>query len=168
MKTKFFPLILGVLALAGFTSCSDDDDKDLSLNEVPLAYQNALKTKYPDAVNVKWEQKGDYYVADFKEVGKDYDVWFGKEASWAMTEIDYGPNVMQLPPAVSSAYSESQYAYTCVVDDAVAYERTDRNFYVIEVEPSAGGADTYLYYNHDGTIIKVITQDVEIIPTTPI
>ncbi len=167
MKTKLFSLLLGTFAIVGFTSCSDDDN-DLSISEVPVAYQNALKAKYPDAVNVKWERKTDYYVADFEKPGEDYDVWFGPEAKWVMTEIDYGKNLMQLPPAVSSAYSESQYAYTCLVEEATAYERLDRTFYVIEVEPTSGGTDTYIYYNPDGTTLKVITQDIVITPTTPI
>lgn len=168
MKIKFLSLILGALAVAGFTSCSDDDDNDLSINEVPVAYQNALQAKYPDVVKVKWERKADYYVADFTREGNDYDVWFGSEAQWAMTEVDYGKGLMQLPPAVSSAYSESQYAYTCVIEDVTGYERPDKTFYVIEVEPTSGGADSYLYYNTDGTILKIITQDVDITPTTPV
>ncbi|MBD5214576.1 MAG: hypothetical protein HDS75_07145 [Bacteroidales bacterium] len=167
MKTKLFTWLFSAIALVGFASCGDDDN-DLPINEVPVAYQNALRAMYPEAVNVEWERNANFYVADFEKPGMDFDVWFGAEATWAMTEIDYGNNLMLLPPAVSSAYSESQYAYTCVVDDVKSYEHTDKAFYIIEVEPTNGGDDIYVYYNPDGTTLKVITQDVDITPVTPI
>ena len=37
-------------------ACSDDDDKDDV--EVPEAMPQALKSKYPSAIHVEWEQKG--------------------------------------------------------------------------------------------------------------
>ncbi len=47
----------------------------------------ALKSKYPSAIHVEWEQKGGYFVADCKVDGQEKDVWFNNQAEWKLTEM---------------------------------------------------------------------------------
>ena len=50
------------IAAMSFSAC-DDDDKNDNL-KVPDAVSKALKDKYPAAMDIEWERKGDYFVAD--------------------------------------------------------------------------------------------------------
>lgn len=167
MKKCLFSTCLVLMAMAGLASCGDDsDDRDIDRNDVPASYTEALKAKFPDAVNVKWEKTPGYYIAEFSKPQQEYDVWYGPGAEWAMTEVGYGHNLFFLPPVVDAALAESEYGKNHTVEDVTMYERTDRTFYIIEVEPMGGGADTYLYYAPDGTLVKTMTQDVDITPDT--
>ncbi|MCM1449762.1 MAG: PepSY-like domain-containing protein [Clostridiales bacterium] len=167
MKTHFFLIALTLMGTSLFTSCSDDDDHKTGTT-VPDTYTEALKAKYPEAKNVKWERKPSYYVAEFYETQKEYDVWFGNNAQWAMTEIDYGKNLFFIPAVVSEAFAKSAYGTGYNIDDVSEYQRTDMTFYLIEVDPIGGGTDEYLYYTPDGTLLKAITQDIDITPATKI
>ena len=168
MKTRFSILALGLVALLGFSSCSDDDDNDVNNKDVPEVYKNALAAKFPEATNVKWERTSQYYVAEFSKPQQEYDVWFAADAKWVMTETDYGKNLFFLPPAVEQALAKGPYGFEHTVEDVEMYERTDRTFYIIEVEPVKGDGDIYIYYAPDGTQIKAITNDVTITPDTAI
>ena len=164
MKYIFRLLLLPLLAMTALTGC--DDDKDVQANEVPLAYKTALSALYPDAVSVEWERDGGYYVADFNRMGHDYEVWLGNEATWAMTEIDNGNTLEGLPSGLIVAFANSAYGYVpdYTLDQVKEYQRPSGTFYVIEVEPNKGGADVYLFYDKDGTLLRTSTVDVDIRP----
>ena len=84
-----------------------------------------------------------------------------------MTETDYGKDLFYLPSVVEKSFSEGEYG-TWIVDDIDFYERTDKDFYLIEVE-KAGQRDMDLYYSPDGVLIKAVPDsDVEITPDTVI
>lgn len=167
MSTRFISIVFSIVALTGFSSCGDDsDDRDVNHSDVPAAYTEALKAKYPEAVNVRWEKTTEYYIAEFSKPQQEYDVWFGPGAKWAMTEVDYGHNLFFIPAVVNSAFANSEYGKDHTIEDVAMYERTDRTFYLIEVEPMSGGSDTYLYYAPDGTLIKTTSQDMDITPDT--
>ena len=157
-------LFLPMLAMLAFTACDSDDD--VPANEVPLSYKTALSSMYPDAVKVEWERDGGYYVADFARFGHDYDVWFGSEATWAMTEIDNGNTLEGLPSGLIVAFANSEYGYVpdYTLDQVKEYQRPSGTFYVIEVEPNKGGADVHLFYGPDGTLLRTSTVDIDIRP----
>lgn len=148
--------------MTALTGCADDND--VKANEVPLAYKTALSALYPDAVKVEWERDGGYYVADFTRYGHDYDVWFGSEASWAMTEIDYGNTLVGLPSGVIAAFANSGYEIDYTIDEVNEYQRPADTFYLIEVEHDKGGADVHLFYGPDGTLLRTATADIDIRP----
>lgn len=172
MKKKFFYLLIAAVTAMGFaSSCSDDDDDDISSNNVPEAVTNALKQKYPEAKNVEWSQKGEYYVAEFDETTRftDVDAWFTAAGEWAMTEKDYGKDLFLIPAAVNAGFNKTDYR-TWTVDDIDYYEfpAETRDFYVIEVE-TAGQPDTDLYFRPDGTLVKAVANDTSVItPATVI
>lgn len=156
-----------MMAAVGLVSCNDDNDDN---NAPSVAFQYALDQLYPGATGVKWEKKGNYQVAEFGQNRAEYDIWFNAlSVEWAMTEIDYGNNLMQVPDLpVVKAIEESEYGMW-TVDDATYYQRTDMSFYVIEME-TAGKPDTDLYISPEGKIIKAIpsSQSPDITPTTNI
>lgn len=157
MKKKFLGLLAAALCIFALPSC-DDNDNDIKYNDVPNNIMNTFQQTYPNAGKVEWEKKGKYYVADFINDSIDMDVWFNPgDGSIAMSEYDYGRNLMYLPPEVDKAFADGEYGYW-TVDDVKYYDRTALNsFYLIEVE-KAGQRDKELYYGSDGKLIKAIDE----------
>ncbi len=169
MRTKLFYLFLGILGLATVTGCSDDDSTPTP--SAPEKCVQALKAKYPDASDVKWEKSGIYYVADFKKLNKteEAEAWFTPEGVWSMTETDYGKNLFLLPTSVNDAFNKTEYAGS-TIDDINFYEYPDttKDFYLIEVERT-GTSDMGLYFKTDGTLIKTAPDSgIAITPETVI
>lgn len=164
MKLKLYLLLFALCSMVTLQSCSDDDDP-ISVSD---AIQNAFKAKFPSATNEKWEQKSGYYVAEFRENGKEIDAWFTANAEWSMTETDLGTNLTLLPDAVQTTFNNSEYK-TWRVEDIDFYERPDKSFYLIEVE-TTGQKGRKLFYNPDGTLIKDVEdkENDDILPNTSI
>lgn len=74
------------IAAMAFGAC-DDDDKNDNIT-VPDAVSKALNDKYPAAMDIEWERKGDYFVADCWMDGREMDVWYDVQATWKLTETD--------------------------------------------------------------------------------
>ena len=105
MKLKMYFLLLALGAL-GLQSCNDDDDH---LSSVPTELKNAFTEKYPSVNNEKWETKGNYYIAEFRQQNYETSAWFTPNGVWQMTETDLP--YQALPAAVKSAF-ESRRRYT--------------------------------------------------------
>lgn len=104
MKLKMYFLLLALGAL-GLQSCNDDDDH---LSSVPTELKNAFTEKYPSVSNEKWETKGNYYIAEFRQQNYETSAWFTPNGIWQMTETDLP--YQALPAAVKSAFESSEYA----------------------------------------------------------
>jgi len=165
MKTKFYGLFLALVGAVVFTGCSDDDD-DIRVSDVPTSVVNALQVKFRNVSRAEWENKQGYYVADFWQEGLETHVWNDQKAEWKMTELDFGTNLGLLPDAVERAFLNGQYA-NWRVDDIDKFERTDRTFYLIEIE-TKGQQDRDLFFAEDGSILKdeVDRDNNEVTPTT--
>lgn len=165
MKTKFYGLFLALLGAVVWTGCSDDDD-DIRVSDVPSAVISAFEAKFPNVSRAEWENKQGYYVADFWQEGIETHVWIDAKAEWKMTELDFGTNLQLLPDAVQSAFLNGQYA-NWQVDDIDKYERTDRTFYLIEIE-TKGQPDRDLFFAEDGSLLKdeVDKENNDVTPTT--
>lgn len=167
MNLKFFSTIaLSLVMGASLWSCSDNDDDDIT---VEGEYTEALQRDFPNASRVKWERKGPYRVAEFRYNGFDTDAWYDTDARWRMTETDYGRDSSKLPAAVSSTISTSNYA-TWAVEDIDFYQRTDLDFYVVEME-LRDMPEVYMFIAPDGTMLKVqpepmpdVTPDTSVLP----
>ena len=94
------------IAAMAFGAC-DDDDKNDNI-KVPDAVSKALKDKYPAAMDIEWERKGDYFVADCWMDGREMDVWYDVQATWKLTETDILWE--GLPPTVQTAFEGGEYA----------------------------------------------------------
>lgn len=166
MRRYLLALAVAVTGCVMFTACNDDDDNiDVT---VPQAYNLALTGMYPSVSNVEWDSYPPYYVADCDIQGQDCDVWFGPNAAvWAMTETDLGMSPSVLPYIVAQAFNTTDFA-NGMIEDIEFFERSDVNFYVIEVE-MPDGADYDVYITEDGTVTQAIPDtDAVIYPMTPI
>lgn len=142
-------LLMTFIAALAFSACSDDDDKNDGIT-VPESISNALKAKYPSATDVEWKQKGAYYVADCWVDGKDTDVWFAADATWALTETEIAWN--DLPPAVQTSFNAGEYAQWKREDIVWLQYPIEPMQYVIEVEN--GNEEYQLFYGEDGGLIQ--------------
>ena len=142
------------VGLVAFTSCDDDDNDDYA--RVPDAVTAAFSHQYGNPGYVEWDsERGGYYVAEFRKDGRDHEAWYTHAGLWAMTEVDYGRSLADLPQAVQSGYAATAYALDAwTVDDIDEIQRPDyETVYKIEVE-KRGQADHDLYFDLGGTLYR--------------
>lgn len=142
------------VGMVAFTSCDDDDNDDYA--RVPDAVTAAFSHQYGNPGYVEWDsERGGYYVAEFRKDGRDHEAWYTQAGLWAMTEVDYGRSLADLPQAVQSGYAATAYALDAwTVDDIDEIQRPDyETVYKIEVE-KRGQADHDLYFDIGGTLYR--------------
>ncbi len=142
------------VGMVAFTSCDDDDNDDYA--RVPDAVTAAFSHQYGNPGYVEWDsERGGYYVAEFRKDGRDHEAWYTHAGLWAMTEVDYGRSLTDLPQAVQSGYAATAYALDAwTVDDIDEIQRPDyETVYKIEVE-KRGQADHDLYFDLGGTLYR--------------
>ena len=150
---KFIFTAFAVVAALGLFACDNYD--------APTSLRNAFSDKYPTAVDVEWERKRGYAVAEFTLPGQgECEAWYTKGGEWVMTKYDikYG----DLPQAVRMAF-ETSYGAQTPVDDVERLERnTGETIYFIEATVVVNGflTDIYLDYSPDGTLLRTAV-DVE-------
>lgn len=142
------------VGMVAFTSCDDDDNDDYA--RVPDAVTAAFSHQYGNPGYVEWDsERGGYYVAEFRKDGRDHEAWYTQAGLWAMTEVDYGRSLADLPQAVQSGYAATAYALDAwTVDDIDEIQRPDyETVYKIEVE-KRGQDDHDLYFDLGGTLYR--------------
>lgn len=142
------------VGMVAFMSCDDDDNDDYA--RVPDAVTAAFSHQYGNPGYVEWDsERGGYYVAEFRKDGRDHEAWYTQAGLWAMTEVDYGRSLADLPQAVQSGYAATAYALDAwTVDDIDEIQRPDyETVYKIEVE-KRGQADHDLYFDLGGTLYR--------------
>lgn len=146
----FVALMVAMLTVA----CNDDFD-------APTSMRNAFYEQYPNAVDVEWEKKRGYRVAEFRIPGQgDCEAWYTKDGEWVMTRFDI--KYSALPQAVRNAF-EDEYGVTTPVDDVERLVRNNNDtIYFIEATIVVNGylTDIFLDYAEDGTLLRT-TVDVE-------
>lgn len=150
MKKLKFTLLAVCLAMIAFVfhSCNSDDGGSSAPS---AAFQTTLMKLYPSAVNIDWEQKGTYYVADCRADGREKQVWFDANANWVMTETEL-ETINNLPPAVLTAFMESNYAKWIVDDiDMLEYLNEPTPEFVVEVKN--GNQEVDLYFSAGGGLL---------------
>lgn len=157
-KIVFWAMMtLGVVSLQ---SCDKDDDNYV---RVSANLQEAFDAKYPNVSRVDWEQKGQFYEAEFIDNGYENKAWFTPDGAWVMTEYDL--LFTQLPQAVQDAFKDGSYA-SWKVDDVDKIEKSDAGvIYVIEVE--SAGKEYELTYLEDGSLIREDTEWGDHTPAAP-
>lgn len=151
LRFKFSVWMIVYMSFAlSFSACSDDDDNDDTYIP-PSNIVEALKQLYPNAQNVKWEMKGEYYVADCWLSGDELDVWFDGNANWVMTENELD-SIDQLVPAVYTAFQNSNYNSWVVTDVYVLTFPQTLTESVIQV--MQGDQRHALYFTQEGGLIR--------------
>ena len=148
LKFKFgaWAVVLMLTAFS-FSACDDNDDETYN---PPANITAALKQLYPNAQNVEWEMKGDYYVADCWVTGDELDVWFDANANWVMTENELD-SIDQLVPAVYTGFRNSNYSSWVVTDVFVLTYPQHPTESVIQVKQ--GNLRFALYFSQEGGLL---------------
>ncbi|MBQ5922528.1 MAG: PepSY-like domain-containing protein [Alistipes sp.] len=147
---------LFAVLIAATTLIACDDDYN-----APQTTRAEFQTQYPNAVDVEWEKKRGYVVAEFHIPGQgECEAWYTKGGEWVMTKYDI--KFSDLPAAVQTAFV-SEYGAQTPVDDVERLERRGNDtLYFIEAEIVINGylTDIDLDYAEDGTLLRT-TVDVE-------
>ena len=152
MKRLFF--LFTLLTILGFSSGCEKYD-------APSSVRNTFNEQYPTAVDVEWERKHGYVVAEFYLPGSgECEAWYKESGTWMMTSYDMLYN--NLPEAVRIAF-ESAYGANTPIDDVERVERSKGDtIYIIETTAVVNGyiTDIYLDYSADGTLLRT-TVDID-------
>ena len=147
---------LFAVLIAATTLIACDDDYN-----APQTTRAEFQTQYPNAVDVEWEKKRGYVVAEFHIPGQgECEAWYTKGGEWVMTRYDI--KFSDLPAAVQIAFV-TEYGAQTPVDDVERLERRGNDtLYFIEAEIVINGylTDIDLDYAEDGTLLRT-TVDVE-------
>jgi hypothetical protein len=147
---------LFAVLIAATTLIACDDDYN-----APQTTRAEFQTQYPNAVDVEWEKKRGYVVAEFHIPGQgECEAWYTKGGEWVMTKYDI--KFSDLPAAVQTAFV-TEYGAQTPVDDVERLERRGSDtLYFIEAEIVINGylTDIDLDYAEDGTLLRT-TVDVE-------
>lgn len=147
---------LFAVLIAATTLIACDDDYN-----APQTTRAEFQTQYPNAVDVEWEKKRGYVVAEFHIPGQgECEAWYTKGGEWVMTRYDI--KFSDLPAAVQTAFV-TEYGAQTPVDDVERLERRGNDtLYFIEAEIVINGylTDIDLDYAEDGTLLRT-TVDVE-------
>lgn len=146
-------MALCALGTVVFASCDNDDDDRVM---VPDAVTSAFAHQYSAAGYVEWDMEpGGYYVAEFRNDGRDHEAWYTSAGVWTMTEVDYGRSLQSLPQTVQDGYAASRYAADgWTVDDIDEIQRPAyETIYRIEIE-KRGAVDRDLYFDLGGTLYR--------------
>lgn len=141
-------LVTAALLFAGITASRADNDRPITLEQLPAAAQTFLKTHFADLTLA-------YAVEDPKFVGSEYEVTytdrteveFCPNGEWSSVERRYAAVPASIVPAQISAYVakssfSNQYikkverdAYTWEIELSNGIEiKFDREFHVIDID----------------------------------
>ena len=151
---KLMFAIIALCAASVMVGCDDD--------RAPKSTRNAFEARYPNAIDVDWDKKHGYSVAEFHIKGQwgECEAWYTKSGEWVMTKFDI--KFSELPQAVQNAFNDS-YGVTTPVDDVERLVRSGNDtIYFIEATIVVNGylTDIYLDYAEDGTLLRT-TVDVD-------
>lgn len=153
-------LLTAVLAAGALCGCEKEEAE--STAQVSDLTRAALAMRYPDAVNVVWEFRRGYAVAEFDlpaaraAAAVRNAAWFDQAGVWYMTETEMSFDA--LPEAVRTAFLAGRYA-AWRIEEIDRIERAGaKTLYVIEAEGYPDGIETEadLYYLPDGILVKEV------------
>jgi len=125
--------------------------QDLAAKDVPAAVTEGLKTKFPDAADVKWKKnKSGKYEADFKLSGKKAEARFLADGKWDASERRV--DVAQLPAPAGDYIKKNYAAYK--IDWVEWQEEADAAKNRYEVKIRRDKADAELVFDEKGKFLK--------------
>lgn len=151
---KIMFAVIAVAATLLAVGCDDD--------RAPQSTRNAFNEQYPTAVDVDWDRKHGYSVAEFRLSGEwgEHEAWYDKHGNWVMTSIDM--RFSDLPGAVQTAFHTAYGTETPVADVERLERKNAATIYLIEAEIVFDGylTEVWLDYTEDGTLLRT-NVDVE-------
>jgi cell fate regulator YaaT (PSP1 superfamily) len=125
--------------------------QDLAAKDVPAGVASGLKTRFPDAADVKWKKnKSGKYEADFKLSGKKAEAKFLADGKWDSSERRV--DVTQLPAPAGDYIKKNFAAYK--IDWVKWQEEADAAKNRYEVKVKKDKADMELVFDEKGKFLK--------------
>ncbi|MES2629070.1 MAG: hypothetical protein V4616_08900 [Bacteroidota bacterium] len=142
MKTTFLTLVLAAgFAVSGFAQ------KMIKEKNVPDHISSAVHKKYPSATDIKWEDNGPDFKAEFKSNKMDHKLWITSTGVIVKAKEDI-TNEM-IPSNIQQKIANDFTGMT--IDEAEKLEINSRVYYVVELTGQPGG-DRKVTFNPDGTV----------------
>jgi hypothetical protein len=121
------------------------------LRKVPAVVTEALKTKYPDAQNVSWDDNITNFEATFELDGHQQTASFTKKGVWKRTEKSLREE--ELPEAVKEGLSKSKYTDWEVQSYKEIIESSGKHQYRLLVKKN-DVQKKYLFFNPEGVLTR--------------
>ena len=142
--------IINIMALvAGLSTAAIS--QDIAEKDVPSSTLTALKTKYLDAGEVRWEKKSDGYKAEFEVASREHDLWIDKNGNITKHKEDFPKN--ELPQAITQKLKTEFKDYT--IDDADKIEEGGKVLYEVDLD---GKDERKVFFTVDGTVQENVVQ----------
>lgn len=161
MKLKITSTVFLGMALWVLPACSSSNNNPLDDggSSPGQTVQSAFSAKYPGAVNVNWEAKGEYWEADFDLRNVDYEAWFGESGVWLREE--YEMNYNDVPQSVKTSiegninFPSASWTPDPSVD--VVQNLNAPVWYGVELKNA--GNEVVVWVNASGDGIKDVSKD---------
>ncbi len=137
--------IAAVLALAGFTTQA----QDLKTSQLPAKVQGAFQKAYPQAKDVDWEMKGEYYKVEF-DIGR-FDHEISYDANGTAVRVEKEVAVTELPTSIAGAIKKKYPDYK--IDSVEATQVNGKTSYKVEIEQGLF-KERKLYFDGNGKLVS--------------
>jgi len=146
-KMKTLKTILSVVLITSLSSCTKEHTNK-QVEHVPEKAQSNFSKENPDAKDVKWEQEGDYYQAEYEVNGKEKEISYDKDGNVVAVETEI--DAKDLPENVHS-YMKENYN-DAEMEEACELKHDNETYYMVEVE--TGNGETELTFDAKGNFVK--------------
>ncbi|MEG1403508.1 hypothetical protein [Bacteroides sp.] len=178
-QMNLLKLLFGAAIVLFTTACSHDDEHDGGMfANLPTAVSEAFNKQFPNATNVKWAEKSNYYVASFDLSGQnrtttpqssDNEAWYTAKGVCSLSELELSQAQLEKEyNAVFTAWKTTPYfAEGYHIDDIDLLQRNNGLAdQTIKVEIEKGEWERDLYFTLDGVLAKdiVSSDDDENLP----
>lgn len=146
---KLFPILF--LSLFAIVACSDDDDKNVELNNAVLEF---IDTKYKGAkVRSSDYEKNGLLEVEIKHDGIIKDLYFDSQSNWVYTTWDV--RRADVPAVVKEALTNAYPDY--VIDEVDFVERQQLTYYAVEMDK--GKVSMMVYVSPEGVILEAVSGE---------
>lgn len=178
-QMNLLKLLFGAAIVLFATACSHDDEHDGGMSaNLPEAVSEAFNKQFPNATNVKWAEKNNYYVASFDLSGQnrattpqssDNEAWYTAKGVCSLSELELSQAQLEKEyNAVFAAWKATPYfAEGYQIDDIDLLQRSNEPAdQTIKIEIEKGEWERDLYFTLDGVLAKdiVSSDDDENLP----
>ena len=171
MKKNLSKVFIGA-AMFLLAACGNDDETpNNGIDNLPSAVSSAFKKQFPDATNIKWAEKDNYFVASFDLKAKSRaeaantpknEAWYTQEGKCNLSELELSPAELEAGYAkIFAAWKATTYfadGYT--IDDIDLLQRTENtDDRIVKIEVEKGELERSLYFTLEGKLVKDVPGD---------
>lgn len=177
-KINLVGWLLGA-AMITFAACSDDNDNQGSNggntpDNLPKPVATSFNRQFPNAINVKWTEKKNHYVATFdlkknktraETTAATNEAWYTKEGKCNLSEQEITvENLKSQYAEVWDTYSLTSYAKDGYkIDDIDLLKRnlsdSGEAEIIVKIEVEKGETEYDLYFTAEGILVKEVPDE---------